>query len=430
MPNTSSYNLSKRDEQVIWHPFTQHQIEPHSIAITHGEGVYLYDEGGNKYIDAISSWWVNLHGHAHPYLAEKIYEQALKIEQVIFAGFTHEPAVRLSERIVGLLPAHFQKVFFSDNGSTAVEVAIKMALQYFHNQGNTRKRKIIALADAYHGDTFGAMSLGAPSAFNAPFQEMLFDVEFIPSPTDPLACLKALEEKMRHAEDYAAFIFEPLVQGAGGMAMYSAETLDSLIACAQANQVMCIADEIMTGFGRTGKFFAIDHGHQKPDIVCLSKGLTGGMMAMGLTICSDDMFNAFLSADRHKTLFHSHSFTANPLTCAAANARLDLMEAEGFWEKIEAIRESHARWIQQTNHPALKNLRQTGTILAFELVNGEADDYMNPIRGRAYAHFIKKGVLLRPLGNTIYVLAPYCISQIDLDYIYTCILEFANELVG
>lgn len=430
MPNTSSYNLSKRDEQVIWHPFTQHQIEPHSIAITHGEGVYLYDEAGNRYIDAISSWWVNLHGHAHPYLAEKIYEQALKIEQVIFAGFTHEPAVRLSERILGLLPAHFQKVFFSDNGSTAVEVAIKMALQYFHNQGNTRKRKIIALADAYHGDTFGAMSLGAPSAFNAPFQEMLFDVEFIPSPTDPAACLKALEEKMRHAEDYAAFIFEPLVQGAGGMAMYSAETLDSLIACAQANQVMCIADEIMTGFGRTGKFFAIDHGHQKPDIMCLSKGLTGGTMAMGLTICSDDIFNAFLSTDRHKTLFHSHSFTANPLTCAAANASLDLMEAEGFWEKIEAIRESHTRWIQQTNHPALKNLRQTGTILAFELVNGEADDYMNPIRGRAYAHFIKKGVLLRPLGNTIYVLAPYCISQTDLDYIYTCILEFANELVG
>ncbi len=429
MPNKSSSNISQRDEQVIWHPFTQHQIEPHSIAITHGEGVYLSDEAGKKYIDAISSWWVNLHGHAHPYLAEKIYEQALKIEQVIFAGFTHEPAVRLSERILGLLPAHFQKVFFSDNGSTAVEVAVKMALQYFHNQGNTRKRKIIALADAYHGDTFGAMSLGAPSAFNAPFQEMLFEVEFIPSPMDPEACMKALEEKMQHSEDYAAFIFEPLVQGAGGMVMYAAETLDSLIACAQGHEVMCIADEIMTGFGRTGKFFAIDHGIQKPDIICLSKGLTGGMMAMGLTLCSDEIFNAFLSADRHKTLFHSHSFTANPLTCAAANASLDLMEAEGFWEKIETIQASHAQWIQQTNHPALKNLRQKGTILAFELENGEANDYMNPIRGQAYDYFIKKGVLLRPLGNTIYVLAPYCISQADLDYIYTCIQEFADELV-
>ena len=429
MPNKSSSNISQRDELVIWHPFTQHQIEPHSIAITRGEGVYLYDEAGKKYIDAISSWWVNLHGHAHPYLAEKIYEQALKIEQVIFAGFTHEPAVRLSERILGLLPAHFQKVFFSDNGSTAVEVAVKMALQYFHNQGNTRKRKIIALADAYHGDTFGAMSLGAPSAFNAPFQEMLFEVEFIPSPMDPEACLTALEEKMQKSEDYAAFIFEPLVQGAGGMVMYAAETLDSLISCAQGHEVMCIADEIMTGFGRTGKFFAIDHGIQKPDIICLSKGLTGGMMAMGLTLCSDEIFDAFLSADRHKTLFHSHSFTANPLTCAAANASLDLMEAEGFWEKIEAIQASHAQWIQQTNHPALKNLRQKGTILAFELENGETNDYMNPIRGQAYDYFIKKGVLLRPLGNTIYVLAPYCISQADLDYIYTCIQEFADELV-
>lgn len=431
MPNPSNANLSQRDAAVVWHPFTQHQIEPISIPITHGKGVYLYDADGKQYIDAISSWWVNIHGHGHPYLAQKIYEQALKIEQVIFAGFTHEPAIQLSERLLGHLPANFQKVFFSDNGSTAVEVGIKMALQFFHNQGQTQKRKIIAFEDAYHGDTFGAMSLGAPSAFNAPFQDMLFEVEFLPSPCNPEACIAAMRDKMKEPNNYAAFIFEPLIQGAGGMKMYAPETLDSLIALAHENQLLCIADEIMTGFGRTGKWFAMDYLTHKPDIACFSKGLTGGMMAMGITTCSNALFDAFLSNDRKKTLFHSHSFTANPMACAAALASMDLMEKQETWDNITRVEASHQAWKNENqDHAIIKHIRIQGTILAFELAVGESNGYMHSIRDRAYQYFIKKGILMRPLGNTLYILAPYCISNEELALIYSEIENFVAELVG
>ena len=431
MPNHSNANLSQRDAAVVWHPFTQHQIEPISIPITHGKGVYLYDADGKQYIDAISSWWVNIHGHGHPYLAQKIYEQALKIEQVIFAGFTHEPAIQLSERLLGHLPTNFQKVFFSDNGSTAVEVGIKMALQFFHNQGQTQKRKIIAFEDAYHGDTFGAMSLGAPSAFNAPFQDMLFEVEFLPSPCNPEACIAAMRDKMQEPNDYAAFIFEPLIQGAGGMKMYAPETLDSLIALAHENQLLCIADEIMTGFGRTGKWFAMDYLTHKPDIACFSKGLTGGMMAMGITTCSNALFDAFLSDDRKKTLFHSHSFTANPMACAAALASMDLMEKQETWDNIMRVEASHEAWKNENqDHAIIKHIRIQGTILAFELAVGESNGYMHSIRDRAYQYFIKKGILMRPLGNTLYILAPYCISNQELALIYSEIENFVAELVG
>jgi adenosylmethionine-8-amino-7-oxononanoate aminotransferase len=395
------------------------------------KGVYLYDAAGNSYIDAISSWWVNIHGHAHPYLAQKIYEQALKLEQVIFAGFTHEPAVQLSERLLGHLPSNFQKVFFSDNGSTAVEVAIKMALQYFHNQGRTQKRKILAFEDAYHGDTFGAMSLGAPSAFNAPFQDMLFEVEFLPSPCEPEACLTAMRDKMLQADDYAAFIFEPLIQGAGGMKMYAPETLDTLISIAQEHQLLCIADEIMTGFGRTGKWFAMDYLTHKPDIACFSKGLTGGMMAMGITTCSNELFDAFLSDDRKKTLFHSHSFTANPMACAVALASMDLMEKAETWENIERIKSSYVTWkSKMIDHEIITNVRIQGSIIAFELSVGESNGYMHSIRDRAYQYFIKKGVLMRPLGNTLYILPPYCISDEELERIYAEIENFAAILIG
>ena len=431
MPNQSNYNLTKRDATVIWHPFTQHQIEPLSIPITHGEGVNLYDADGKKYIDAISSWWVNVHGHGHPYLAQKIYEQALKLEQVIFAGFTHEPAIQLAERLLGHLPANFHKVFYSDNGSTAVEVAIKMALQYFHNQGQTQKRKIIAFEDAYHGDTFGAMSLGAPSAFNAPFQDMLFEVEFLPSPSDAETCIAAMRTKMLESDSYAAFIFEPLIQGAGGMKMYAPETLDTLISLAHDHAILCVADEIMTGFGRTGKWFAMDYLVHKPDIACFSKGLTGGMMAMGITTCSNAIFDAFLSDDRKKMLFHSHSFTANPMACAVSLASMDLMEKAETWENIARINASHEVWIQKlAQHPVIKNLRVMGTIVACELEDGQENGYMHSIRDDAYQYFIKKGILMRPLGNTLYILAPYCITNEELKEIYTEMENFANGLVG
>lgn len=423
----SNQNLASRDAAVIWHPFTQHQIEPISIPIASGKGAHLFDTDGKKYIDAISSWWVNTHGHGHPYLAEKIYEQALQLEQVIFAGFTHEPAVQLSERLLAHLPPNFERVFFSDNGSTAVEVAIKMALQFYHNQGNTKRRKILAFQDAYHGDTFGAMSLGAPSSFNAPFQDMLFEVEFLPSPQDTDACIAAMSAA---DESYAAFIFEPLIQGAGGMKMYEASTLDTLIQIAREKGILCIADEIMTGFGRTGKWFAMDYLAQKPDIVCFSKGLTGGMMAMGLTLCSEQLFQSFLSDDRRKMMFHSHSFTANPLSCAAANASLDLMEKEETWESIARVESRHHEFAATiTEHPILKNVRIHGTILAMEVETGEADGYLHSIRDDIYQYFLKEGILMRPLGNTIYILAPYCIEDEDLAYIYGKITAFAQGLI-
>ncbi|MEY4525107.1 MAG: Adenosylmethionine--8-amino-7-oxononanoate transaminase [Bacteroidota bacterium] len=423
----SNQNLASRDAAVIWHPFTQHQIEPISIPIASGKGAHLFDTDGKKYIDAISSWWVNTHGHGHPYLAEKVYEQALQLEQVIFAGFTHEPAVQLSERLLAHLPANFERVFFSDNGSTAVEVAIKMALQFYHNQGNTKRRKILAFQDAYHGDTFGAMSLGAPSSFNAPFQDMLFEVEFLPSPQDTDACIAAMSAA---DESYAAFIFEPLIQGAGGMKMYEASTLDTLIQIAREMGILCIADEIMTGFGRTGKWFAMDYLAQKPDIVCFSKGLTGGMMAMGLTLCSEQLFQSFLSDDRRKMMFHSHSFTANPLSCAAANASLDLMEKEETWESIARVESRHHEFAATiTEHPILKNVRIHGTILAMEVETGEADGYLHSIRDDIYQYFLKEGILMRPLGNTIYILAPYCIEDEDLAYIYGKITAFAQGLI-
>jgi adenosylmethionine---8-amino-7-oxononanoate aminotransferase len=423
----SNQNLASRDAAVIWHPFTQHQIEPISIPIASGKGAHLFDTDGKKYIDAISSWWVNTHGHGHPYLAEKIYEQALQLEQVIFAGFTHEPAVQLSERLLAHLPPNFERVFFSDNGSTAVEVAIKMALQFYHNQGNTKRRKILAFQDAYHGDTFGAMSLGAPSSFNAPFQDMLFEVEFLPSPQDTDACIAAMSTA---DESYAAFIFEPLIQGAGGMKMYEASTLDTLIQLAREKGILCIADEIMTGFGRTGKWFAMDYLAQKPDIVCFSKGLTGGMMAMGLTLCSEQIFQSFLSDDRRKMMFHSHSFTANPLACAAANASLDLMEKEETWESIARVESRHHEFAATiTEHPILKNVRIHGTILAMEVETGEADGYLHSIRDDIYQYFLKEGILMRPLGNTIYILAPYCIEDEDLAYIYGKITAFAQGLI-
>lgn len=430
MPNKSHKSWKERDAQVLWHPFTQHLVDPESIGIVRAKGALLFDEDGKTYIDAIASWWVNLHGHGHAYLAKKISEQARSLEHVIFAGFTHPPAVRLAERLLTKMPSHFEKVFLSDNGSTAVEVAIKMALQYFHNLGQTKRRKILALEGAYHGDTFGAMSLGSPSSFNAPFQDMLFEVEFLPSPQDPTACIAAMEACLQNADAYAAFIFEPLVQGASGMQFYAAQTLDTLQALAKAKGLLCIADEIMTGFGRLGTWFAMDQLQIKPDLLCLSKGLTGGMMAMGATICSQAMYEAYLSEDRRKTFFHSHSFSGNPLACAAANASLDLLEQPLVWERIAKLERAHLAWAKSMqNHPRLRNLRVKGSLLAFEIASNEKNDYLDPIRDQVYQFCLEQGVLIRPLGNTIYLLPPYVITRKELKKIYDCLEQFLEKLV-
>ena len=285
------------------------------IAIVRGEGACLFDENGKKYIDAVSSWWVNIHGHSHPYIAGKVFEQLQKLEHVIFAGFTHQGAIELAERLLAILPANQKKAFYSDNGSTAIEVALKICLQYWHNRGETRT-KILAFKNAYHGDTFGAMAVSGRSAFTAAFDPLLFEVEFIDLPKQSnIQNLKSQISNLKSS--LACFIFEPLLQGTAGMLMYEARYLNELMAHCRRENVLLIADEVMTGFGRTGKPFACNHVSEQPDMMCFSKGLTGGTMALGLTTCSQQIFDAFLSDDRLKTLFHGHSYTANPVACAS-----------------------------------------------------------------------------------------------------------------
>ncbi|WP_017259000.1 adenosylmethionine--8-amino-7-oxononanoate transaminase [Pedobacter arcticus] len=409
-------NLVERDLDKIWHPYTQMKTAAKPIPIIKGEGVYLYTADGGKLIDAVSSWWVNLHGHSHPYIAQKAFEQLQTLEHVIFAGFTHPQAVKLAENLLSIIPDNQKKIFYSDNGSTAIEVALKMCLQYWFNKG-VHRQKILAFKDAYHGDTFGAMAVSGRSAWTAPFDSLLFDVEFIDLPTkENLEDLKSQISNLK--SDLACFIFEPLILGSGGMLMYDAKLLNELMLHCRHENVLTIADEVMTGFGRTGKLFAMDHVTAEPDIMCFSKGLTGGTMALGVTSCTDEIYQAFLSDDKMKTLFHGHSFTANPIACAVANASFDLLTKPETLANIQRVEQKHQTFKQAIeNHPKLKNVRQTGTIIAFEW-NTDATSYFSNIRDLLYNFFLEQGIILRPLGNILYILPPYCISDDDLDYIY------------
>jgi adenosylmethionine---8-amino-7-oxononanoate aminotransferase len=417
--------LVERDRTVIWHPYTQAKLAADPLPIVRGEGAWLFDEAGNGYIDAISNWWVTIHGHAHPYLAGKVAEQARQLEQVIFAGFTHEPAVRLAERLLDILPGNLSKVFYSDNGSTAVEVAVKMAIQFWENKGE-RRRKILALSNSYHGDTFGSMSVSDRGTFTKAFEDYLFEVEFVdvgPVSTtlDSSDWVAALRLRSGSA---ACFIYEPLVQGAGGMKMYEAEKLNAMLKVCKENGVICIADEVMTGFGRTGKLFASEFIDAKPDIVCLSKGLTGGMMAMGATACTQEIYNAFLSDDRSKTFFHGHSYTANPIACAAANASLDLLLTNECMQNIERITDQHKKFAARLQgFSSVKNIRQCGTIIAFEVETNGAEGYLNNISSVIHQKALQRGVLLRPLGNTVYLMPPYCITEEELEKVNECVLK-------
>ncbi len=416
-------NLQQRDKAAIWHPFTPLKSSPEPIPIVKGEGALLIDEVGNQYIDAVSSWWVNLHGHAHPYIAEKIYRQALTLEQVIFAGFTHLPAIELAERLLPHLPGPFSKLFYSDNGSTSTEVALKMALQYWWNKEKQPKTKILAFTNSYHGDTFGSMSVSDRGVFTKAFHELLFDVVFIDTPEPGnMAQNKAIIEA--HAGSIAAFIYEPLVQGAGGMKMYDAGLMDELLSFVKTHNILCIADEVMTGFYRTGRFFASEYLGQKPDIICLSKGLTGGTMALGVTAVTQPVIDAFTTDDSMKTFFHGHSFTANPLACTAALASLDLLEKPECHRQITAIVEQNNLFVQQLRASAgslpVKNIRQLGTIVAMEIAKGK-DEYLNTVSARATQQALKAGVYLRPLGNTMYMMPPYCIVPAQLSRIYEVI---------
>lgn len=419
-------NLQERDRAVNWHPYTQMKTAEDAIPIVKGSGIYLCDESGKKYIDAVASWWVTLHGHANLYIAQRVSEQLNTLEQVIFAGFTHEPAIKLSENLLKLLPENQEKVFYSDNGSTAVEVALKMCIQFWHNQGK-EKTKILAFKEAYHGDTFGAMSVSGRSVWTKPFGEMLFEVIFIDPPTsENIEDLKSIIKN--HAEEIACFIYEPLIQGAAGMLMHKAENLSELMKFCRENGILMIQDEVFTGFGRTGKLFAANYLSEKPDIMCFSKGLTGGTMPMGITTSSQQIFEAFLSEDKYKTLFHGHSFTANPLACTAALASMELLLKEETLEKINLISQKHSNFSQVLkNHPKVENLRQTGTIIAWEIKNDKKTSYFNEIGKVLYHEFLKRGIIMRPLGNVMYLVPPYCITPEELDFVYRNILEVLDS---
>ncbi len=419
-------DLLQRDEKVIWHPFTQQKNRAPVIPIVKGEGSLLFDDKGNQYIDAISSWWVTLHGHAHPYIAQKIYEQALTLEQVIFAGFTHEPAVALAERLLAILPTNFSRIFYSDNGSTSTEVALKMAIQYWWNKGNNHRKKILAFNNSYHGDTFGAMSVSDRSVFTLAFKDLLFEVIFIDTPTpENISDLKSIIHK--EGSTIAAFIYEPLVQGAGGMKMTDPYLMNELLNTVKGESIICIADEVMTGFGRTGKFFASDYLHKKPDIICMSKGLTGGAMALGATACTNEIYAAYVEDDAMKTFFHGHSFTANPLACTAALASLDLLENPTCIEKIDWLVESINQFAESLKKQSgIKNVRFLGTILAFELIQGK-DEYLNSISKEITQFCLENGIYLRPLGNCIYIMPPYCINNAELCGIYEIIHKILTK---
>ncbi|TBO40877.1 adenosylmethionine--8-amino-7-oxononanoate transaminase [Pedobacter kyonggii] len=422
----SQLNLTERDQKVIWHPYTQMKNALPHIPIVRGEGVYVFDEDGKRYIDAVSSWWVNIHGHSHPYIAQRVAEQLNVLEHVIFAGFTHEPAVLLAERLLPILPGKQDKVFYTDNGSTAVEVALKMCLQYWDNKG-TPKAKILAFKNAYHGDTFGAMSVSGRSIFTDAFNSLLFDVEFIDLPNENN--ISHLISHISNLKDTACFIFEPLILGSGGMLMYEAKYLDQLLSACKDAAILTIADEVMTGFGRTGTYFACEKLTNKPDIICLSKGLTGGTMPLGVTTCTKEIFEAFLSDDKLKTLYHGHSFTANPIACVASLASLDILLKSETLQNIKRVEAKHAVFLEEIKtHPKVKAIRQTGTIIAIEWETDNETSYLSNLRNLLYSYFLNKGIILRPLGNIIYILPPYVISDEDLDYIYAAIKSALEEV--
>ena len=418
-------NLTERDRAVIWHPYTPMKLRPNALGIVRGEGVHLYDEHGKAYIDAVSSWWVNLHGHSHPQIAQAIYQQAQTLAHCMFANLTHEPAVQLAERLLAITPGEMRHVFYSDNGSCATEIAIKMALQAFTNRAQPR-RTIVALADGYHGDTFGAMSASGRGLFTEPFDDKLFNVAFIPVPTRERAAesLAALQTILANG-DVAALIVEPLVQGAAGMQMHDADALSQLFAAAKAAGAYVIADEVMTGFGRTDTLFACEQLSVTPDMICLSKGLTGGTLPMAVTLCTAAVYDAFYSDDVRHALYHGHSYTANPIACAAALASLDLLLTDECSQARAMIANAHCDFANQiAAHPKVENVRTCGTILAMTIRTDGGSHYLSQERDRIYHYFLNRGVLLRPIGNVLYLIPPYCISTEQLQSIYRHISEF------
>jgi adenosylmethionine-8-amino-7-oxononanoate aminotransferase len=413
----------------VWHPFTQHRLDPAFKKIVRTEGAYLIDEDGRSILDAISSWWVITHSHRHPVIMQAIRAALERFDQIIFAEYTHEPAEELAKGLIRLAPTGMGHVFFSDSGSTSVEVALKMALGFFHNRASPRSR-IVVMEHSYHGDTIGTMSAGARGVFNAAYEPLLFDVDTLPFPAAgrEQETLRALEAFCRRG-DVAALLVEPLVLGAGGMKMYSPHVLTELREIAARHGTLLIADEVMTGWGRTGTLLACEQAGITPDILCLSKGITGGALPLAARLCTPEIFEAHLSDDRSRTFFHSSSYTANPIACAAALANLEVWRDEPVATRIEALEAMHReRLARFRSDPRFVNVRQQGTIAALDLAVDEKG-YLSEAGPKLRWFFRERNLLVRPLGNVIYLMPPYCVTQNDLDRAYEAIDE-AADFVG
>jgi adenosylmethionine---8-amino-7-oxononanoate aminotransferase len=427
----------------IWHPFSQAVLDPPPLRVARAEGAYIILEDGRRVLDGISSWWVNIHGHSHPRIAAAVAAQAQKLEHVIFAGFTHEAAETLAVKLRRWTPPALTQLFFSDDGSTAVEVALKLAVQHWFNQGRGEKCEIVALEHGYHGDTAGAMSASDDSVFNEAFRAMRFPVHRAHSAycyrcpvglvraTCHIECAQRLEQILEQRSDrIAAVIVEPLLQGAGGMIVHPEEFLQKVRELCTRYGVFLVADEVLTGFGRTGKMFACERAGVVPDLMCLSKGLTGGFLPMGATLCTDAVEAPFRSADRRHTFFHGHSYTGNPLACAAACASLEIFETEPVFERIAAIENVHRERLAALRaNEQVGDVRHIGSVGALELRVEEAG-YLSDVRPRFYQFFLDRDVLLRPLGNVVYILPPYVITEAELHRVYDVIEEAIRAVLG
>ena len=436
--------LSRRDQSFLWHPYTQMKAAPDPLGIVRGEGVYLYTEDGSRLLDGTSSWWVNIHGHSHPKLNQALTAQAEKLEHVLFAGCTHEPAVDLAEKLISILPAGLTRVFYSDNGSTAVEVALKMACQYWKNKGDSQRTGFIALHHAYHGDTLGAMSASEASIFTRAFDPLLFPVHRVHAPycyRCPVSltrqecridCLNDLERMLASGVgSIAGVIVEPMLQGAGGMIVWPKEFLAGVRELCDRYDTLMIADEVLTGFGRTGLMFASEHASVCPDLICLSKALTGGYLPLAVTAVKQKVYEAFLDDDRAKAFFHGHSYTANPLACAVALASLDLFRTEGTLDRVRGIEKQLRSRLEPLRGKGLVgDVRVIGGVGALELstMATGTGGYLDDIGPRMARKFIERGLLLRPLGNVVYFMPPYVITEQQADWALDQVEHVLEEL--
>ncbi|MEM6781124.1 MAG: adenosylmethionine--8-amino-7-oxononanoate transaminase [Pseudomonadota bacterium] len=426
--------ILEKDKRFVWHPFTQHATERDPIVIKSAKGASLFDEHGNEMLDMISSWWTCIHGHAHPAINQALKDQVDQMEHVMFSGFTHQPASDLSEKLAELLPGDLNRTFFSDNGSTAVEIALKIAYQYYKNAGEHGRTKFLAFDGGYHGETLGAMSVGRGCGFFKLFEGLMCSIESVPyaytwdgdeqveqREADALAALQSKLEQHKH--ETAALIVEPLMQGAGGVRFCRPEFIKQVVDMAHAHDVLVIFDEVAVGFGRSGSMFACEKAGVVPDLICLSKGLTAGYLPMAVTVATNHVFERFLDQDPSKMFLHSHTFCGNPLACAVANASLKLFETEKTLERIAHIEKRHSEQLAQLHaHPMALQPRVMGSVLAFNLA-GQNDTIKSIESVLLRDWFWDLGLNIRPLGNVIYLMPPYCITDDQLDRAYTAIFE-------